>query len=73
MKTETALERTRDQIAALDERKSALVLRRNDLVVKLRLRDEPVPTRAVAELAGISNPRVTQLENEARERSEAIS
>lgn len=66
--TEKALEATAEELAALEQRRTALVARRNDLVVKLRTREEPMPTRVVAALAGITNARVTQLEQEARAR-----
>lgn len=69
MKLETALTRTRDEIAEIENRRAALIARRDGLVVKLRTAAEPLSTRAVAELAGISHPRVTQLEAEARSRA----
>ncbi len=59
---EAALVAERDAVAELERRLSDRKARRDELVVRLRRLPLPPSARAVAELAGISNPWVLKLE-----------
>lgn len=63
-----ALATTAAELEELEQKATALRVRRDGLIVKLRNLEDPPPIRVIAELGKISNPRVTQLEQEARAR-----
>ena len=62
---ERELVRARRRVEVAEERLAREKAARDRLVVDLRRLEEPPSARAVAELAGISNPWVLKLEKEA--------
>lgn len=62
-KLEARLAEVRDELVRIDETRAPLVAERDDLVRRLRKLEDPPSLRRLAELSGLSNPRVSHLEH----------